>query len=181
MIVGSPAVMLDGAPAEVHARVLDLVEGGLSLIVLNQDAPDSWEGSWLGGDIHFTDDDFDSVRFLGDDPILAGVPDTIAHTKIVSDALDGGDDSWTSLSDPKCIAVRKLGKGSIYVFQINRRYLMRDRDIRTLLGNVFRAARRGSAKPLLVIDPGDKLVLSLLSSYGEQYRLLGELATPSSE
>ena len=65
--------------------------------------------------------------------------------------------------------------------QINTRYLTSHPGIRTLLDNVLRAAKRGSTKPLLVVDPGDELVLRLLSDREEQYKLLGELATPSSE
>ena len=180
MIVGADAVTLDGAPGEVHSAVLKLVENGLSLLLLTQDPPDKWDGSWVGGDIEFTDADFNTVTFVGDHPILEGVPGKIDLSKIVNDALEGGDSSWTHLSEPKGLAVRTLGEGHVIVMQMGVRHLINDPAVTRLVGNVLKFAKQGSDKPLLVIDPGNRFVFRVLSLHGERYKLLGELAAPSS-
>lgn len=173
MIAGRDAFALDGASSAAQNAIMESVRGGLSLIVLCQDAP-AWSGKWLGGGIRFTDADAGSVRFVGDHPVLEGVPETFSSRRIINDALDAGEE-WTHLTDPKGLAVRQYGAGRIVLAQMDISHSINDPAISTLFRNIFAYARQGSDKPMLVIDPGEESVFGLLASYSLPYKVLGDM------
>lgn len=170
MIAGRDAFALNAAPAWVKSAILDRVNEGLSLIVMCQDAPDNWDGGWLG--ILFTDADFGSAKFAGDHPILSGVPETIDLKRVINDSLEGGGPEWTHLSDPKGLAVRDYGKGRIILVQMDIGNKIDNPALKKLFANVMAYAKNGSDKPVLVIDPGSGAIYGLLGLYEQPYKTL---------
>lgn len=180
IIAARDAFALNSAPEEVHQAVMKLVGDGLPLILMAQDAPGKWDGAWLGGEIEFTDADAGSISFLGEHPILEGLPRTLQLSRIVNDALEGGDASWTHLSEPKALAVGTVGKGCIIVMQMDLDRNADSAEVRKLLSNAAAFARRGNGKPMLLIDPGGGSIHGMLGRCGLPYVTLAEIAAAAS-
>ena len=175
MIAGRNAFTLNKASDSVKQSIMARVQDGLSLVVMCQDAPQRWDGDWLGGGIKFTDADYNYLKLVGDHPIFEGIPDTIEIGRIINDGLEGGEPEWTHLTDPKGLAVRKYGKGYIVLTQMDIQRSMNMPVVSNLFNNVLKFAKQGSDKPVLVLDPGGRAVYSILNLYGQDFKTLGEL------
>jgi hypothetical protein len=175
VLCGRLASGLNAASAEQKTALLAAVSAGQTLVLLNQDFPTGFDASWLPGGVSGTDEDLPEFRVLLDHPLLRGIPETVRHARIVNDALTGGDDGWRHLVEPWGLATRKHGEGEIILVQVNVDEAYDFPPCARLLRNTLEYARRGSQEPLLILDPGNGLLLSALDALGiDDYVVAGE-------
>ncbi len=154
LVLGRVARRFHQAPPAVKQAVLDAVQGGLNLVIFNQDFPDNFTFDWLPGGLRGGDADLNSVQVSGGHPITEGLPATVEAEKIVNDALQQAGEGWQVLTDPPALAVRKIGRGQVVICQLRVLELFSLPLCRRLVSNTLAFARDGSDKPLLVLDEG---------------------------
>lgn len=174
MVAGRDAIALAATSAEVKKSILDLVNGGLNLVMLEQDFP-AYDISWLPGGIKGTDEDFDSCKLLQPHPLLKDMGDSLASPKVVNDALTGGDAEWKFLTEPKALAIRKHGAGNIILIQIRLLEGFTSDQTDVFLRNLVSFVQGGDKnKPLLVIDPGNDVLIPTLKGIYAPIALMGK-------
>ncbi len=166
LIVGRTAKELHAAAAGQKQALLAAVEAGQTLLVFDQDYPGEFDASWLPGGVRGTDADADDLQTRGSHPLLAGLPKSLHWTKVVNDALAGGDAGWLKLTEPWALGVREVGKGRIILVQIPVERSLEHPEAVQLARNLLDQARGGSELPLLVVDPGTGEVTQMIEQLG---------------
>ncbi|MBI2297945.1 MAG: hypothetical protein HYU66_03155, partial [Armatimonadetes bacterium] len=138
---------------------------GQTLVLFDQDYP-AFDSSWLPGGVKGSDDDFNEFRLAVKHPLLEGLPPVVRVTKIVNDALSGGDAAWLRLTEPWGLSVRKHGQGEIILCQLRLEETWEQPASARLLRNLLAYARRGSRLPMLMLDEGNGEVPAALSALG---------------
>jgi len=182
VLCGRVAAALNAASREQKAALLEQVAAGQTLVLFNQDYPGGFDPSWLPGGVRGTDDDFDQFQVLRPHPLVAGLPSVVRYRKIVNDALAGGDEQWLRLTEPWGLGVRAHGRGEIILLQIRVEETFENPLSARLARNVLAYARRGSGRPLLILDQGNGALNLLLDSLGvDDYVTAAEVGPRSPE
>jgi hypothetical protein len=125
------------------------VAGGLHLVVFrNQGGSEGDPLARLPGGLKLAPADVDTVRFAARHPLLAGLPETWSSPRLASHELAGGDAEWEKLTEPCCLATRKIGKGSILLVEARLIELAGHPVAERLLRNILASS---AAKPVLVL------------------------------
>ena len=172
VLCGRIAQGLNHLKVAQRRELLGQVANGQSLVIFNQDYPQSFDASWLPGRIRGTDRDFDACKVLGPHPLLKQIPGSIQVKKIVNDALAGGDEQWVKLTDPCGLAVRKHGKGLIVLVQLRLLETADQPVSERLLRNILEYASVGSDKMPIILDPGNGALQGALDALGIEYLTL---------
>ncbi len=156
MVLGKEAWGFDALSADKKRAVVDAVAEGVNLVIFFQNFP-KFDASWLPGNIAGSEKDADAFRWTSDHPIAKGVePADLSGRAVVNDPLDGGDDAWQSLTEPRGgLMLRRHGKGWIIFCQLDVLHRYKDPAARRLLENIiaFAAGDRKTPRVVLLDEP----------------------------
>ncbi len=182
LFISTDAHSLNRAPKEVKDKIMSLVENGMNLFVsaqimtpsLDENKPEYFDPSWLGGDIKMIrEENTYHITLVGDHPIFKGLPETIHRRWVANNKIVSSDDSWTCLGDPCALAERRVGKGKILMFQSDARPWIFFPDMQLYMKNAVDYIKGDKDGPLLVLDWGDETGVAVLDKLGIDYIRLG--------
>ncbi len=181
MLVGSQAKALNALPTEIKRVLVDRVSEGLPLVIFAQSAPKDFDFSWLPGKLAATGERYRACKLTGVTPLLEGVvrdfrlPKTVSGPEVISNGLGGGEKEWRHHSEPKALALARVGKGTIVVCQVRVLDTLHHLMSFRLFENTLKVAATDRAdKPFVVIDKGNGKLLTALDLAGHPYVLLSE-------
>jgi hypothetical protein len=177
MLVGAQAATFNAQPAEAKKLLLDRVAEGLSLVIFSQNAPKDADLSWLPGRIAVSGEGYRACKLTGASPLLDSVQREFKGSGTVASGLVGGEKEWKHYSEPKAIALCKLGKGVIVLCQVRNLEMLHNLAAFRLFENILTVAAGDRAgKPFVVMDKGDGRLLTALELADKQYVLFNEVA-----